>query len=154
MSGNVAVRHGVKIGLGLAVLAGLDMALYDAGVLPGIVQLLVFFVALGGFFTAGLLTGRDTGRVRAGDFAAVIASTVFGIVWEGSNFLLALVSPATYARDFGYHDVSSGDLVAVALVQSLVSLILWVAIGSGVGAVGALVGRNRSRARTVISAAR
>ena len=62
--------------------------------------------------------------------------------------MLALVSPATFARDFGYNDVSSSGLVAVAIGQSLVGLILWVAIGSGVGALGAVVGRKRAVTQT------
>jgi len=74
VGGNVAVKRGVTIGIGLAVLAGLVTGLYDAGVLPGIVQLLEFLVALGGFFAAGLLSGRDTRRIRAGVFAALIAT--------------------------------------------------------------------------------
>jgi hypothetical protein len=154
VNGNVTVKRGVTIGIGLAVLAGLVTGLYDAGVLPGIVQLFEFLVALGGFFAAGLLSARDTGRIRAGVFAALIASALFAIVFLGSNVVLAFVSPATFARDFGYHNMSSSALVVAAFVQSLLSLIAWAAIGAGVGALGALVGRKRSRARTVISAVR
>lgn len=142
MNGNGAIRSGLLVGLLLAVFAGLVTALYDLGVLPAVVQCVEFLIALGAFFVAGMLAARATGRIASGLIAGLIASIFAAVVILGANILMAIVSPQQFATAFGWHDLTSGQLVAAALGQSLVGLLLWTVFGLILGVLGGLLGRR------------
>jgi hypothetical protein len=65
-----------------------------------------------------------------------------------------LVAPDTFAKAFGYHDLSSGALVTAAIVQALGGLILWAIFGLVVGALGGLVGRRQAVTQPVPTSVR
>ncbi len=144
-------KRGLIIGAIVAVISILITTLYDLGSLPSVVQCPEFLAVLGGAFVAGLLAARDTGRVRSGTGAGAIASALPALVIVGANVVVALVAPATFARFFGYHGMSTSQLVIKAVTQSLIGLIVWTAMGTGVGALGGLVGRARAAQGGVVS---
>ena len=142
LNGNGAIRSGLLVGLFLAIFTGVITTLYDLGVLPGVVQCAEFLIALGAFFVAGMLAARATGRVVSGLVAGLIASVFAAIVILGANVIMALVSPQAFATAFGWHDLTSGQLVAAAVGQSLVGLLLWAVFGLILGVLGGLLGRR------------
>lgn len=139
-----ALRSGRLVGLLLAVFAGLLTALYDVGILPSAVQCVEFLVALAAFFIAGMLATRATGRIASGLLAGLIASLFAAVVILGANLVMALVSPQKFAAAFGWHTLTSGQLIAAAVGQSLVGLLLWAVFGLVLGVLGGLLGRRRT----------
>jgi hypothetical protein len=136
------LRSGLLVGLLLAVFTGLITALYDLGVLPGVVQCAEFLIALAAFFIAGMLAARATGRIVSGLLAGLIASVFAALVILGANILMAIVSPQQFATAFGWHDLTSSQLVTAAIGQSLVGLLLWGVCGLILGVLGGLLGRR------------
>ena len=141
--GGGSIRSGLTVGLVLAVFSGIITALYDFGILPGTIQCAEFLIALAAFFIAGLLAARATGRVMSGLIAGLIASVCAAVVILGANIIMALVSPKTFGNAFGYHDVTSGQLVSAAIIQSLLGLLLWAVFGLVLGVIGGVIGRRR-----------
>lgn len=137
------MRTGLMVGVALAVLALVLTALYDLGVVPGFVQAVEFVVALVGFGAAGFLASRQTGRAKSGVGAGLIAGICPGVVIQGISVVVAVVSPATFARWFGYHDVSTIQLLMAAIVQAVIGVVLWAVIGTLLGGLGGLIGRGR-----------
>lgn len=140
--GNGALRSGLLVGLILAVFAGLITALYDLGILPSAVQCAEFLVALAAFFVAGMLASRATGHVASGLLAGLIASVFAAVVILGANIVMALVSPEKFATAFGWHNLTSSQLVGAVIGQSLVGLLLWAVFGLLLGVLGGLLGRR------------
>jgi hypothetical protein len=139
---NGALRSRLLVGLILAVVAGLITALYDTGVLPGLVQCAEFLIALAAFFVAGMLAARATGHIVSGLLAGLIVSAFAAFVILGANVIMAIVSPHQFAAAFGWHGLTSGQLVAAAIGQSLVGLLLWGVCGLLLGVLGGLLGRR------------
>jgi len=136
------LRSGLFVGLLLAVFTGIITALYDLGVLPGVVQCAEFLVALAAFFIAGMLAARASGRIVSGLLAGLLTSVFAAIVILGANVLMAIVSPQQFATAFGWHDLTSSQLIGAAVGQSLVGLLLWGICGLILGVLGGLLGRR------------
>lgn len=142
--GKETFRAGLLVGVILAVFTGLVTALYDLGILPGAVQCAEFLIALAAFFIAGMLAARATGRIVSGLVAGLIASVFAAIVILGANIIMAIVAPAKFANAFGWHTLTSGQLVGAAVAQSLLGLLLWAVFGLILGILGGILGRGRA----------
>lgn len=139
-----SIRPSLIVGLALAVFTGLITALYDLGVLPGAFQCAEFLVALAAFFVGGYLAARATGKILSGLVAGLITSIFAAVVILGANIIMAVVDPAKFASAFGYHNVASGQLIAAAITQSILGLLLWAVFGIVLGVVGGVVGRRQA----------
>lgn len=97
------------------------------------------------YFLAGLLAARRARAVDPGIFAGLIAGGIAGL----GAFVIALIGAAMARR--GVHmsvigGIGAPRLVASTLAGVLVRMLTSAVVGTGVGALGALVGRPRGHA--------
>lgn len=106
------------------------------GILVGILLPLAVLCC---FFVAGLLAARRAGRVEPGIFAGLIAG---GIVGAGT-LVVAIASTAMVRHGVRIGGIGAPRLAVVVLATALGSLAASAVVGTGIGALGALVGRPR-----------
>ena len=99
------------------------------------------------YFVAGLLAARRAGRIEPGIFAGLIAGSIAGL----GTLVLALIGVALARR--GLHmrmgaidGIHSPRLGVATLASALARMVTSAIVGTGVGALGALVGRPRGNA--------
>ncbi|MGZ3680630.1 MAG: hypothetical protein ACXWQR_19180 [Ktedonobacterales bacterium] len=97
------------------------------------------------YFLAGLLAARRARAVEPGIFAGLIAGSIAGL----GAFVIALIGAAMARHGLrvgGIGGIGAPRLVASSLAGALVRMLTSAIVGTGVGALGALVGRPRGNA--------
>src|SRR5215831_7300140 len=149
-----AALWGVLIGVLLAVVIVLGLsALTTGAVLPGNAPLRRVLISSGVvlavvgalYFVAGVLAGRRAQVIEAGLFAGLIAGLIVGVTIFALS-LLTLASLRTPAAGEPLRQLIRQGLARAAFARAAVGLLLQMAIGSGLGALGGLVGRGRGGA--------
>lgn len=106
------------------------------------VGIVLSLAVVGCYFVAGLLAARRAGRVEPGIFAGLIAGGIAGL----GTVVVAIIG-AAMARHGVRMGVIGGigtpRLAVVVLAAALGRMVASAVVGTGVGALGALVGRPR-----------
>ena len=101
--------------------------------LSGPFYLLVF---IGGFLLIGFLAGKRLGKTSAGTLVGLWAGISAGIILAVLTFL-SFISASLEYSSYGL----SGFITLYASL-SIISVIFWMAIGTGLGALGGLIGQS------------
>jgi hypothetical protein len=106
-----------------------------------------FFLAMLALtFVAGVSTARKTGKVGLGVFAGLLAGVLGSLVGSLASLVahLTLLAPYAYASTDGgaNQGQAQGLLVSGATFWLIAGLLVYGALGAGMGAIGGLVGQN------------
>lgn len=114
------------------------------GVETGPLWLRALVVALAGvaFFLAGLFAARATRRVEAGIVAGLLAGAVSGALLALATLVSATAVGARLNERLG--DRLSHAVVGTGIARAVLILLVATAIGTGLGALGGLLGRGRA----------
>ena len=114
---------------------------------PGMTLLgiMLSLAALACYFVAGLLAARRAGRIEPGIFAGLIAGGIAGL----GTLVLAIIGTALARQGLrvgaaGGIGIGVRGLVVAGLASAVVGMLTSTVVGTGMGALGALVGRPRS----------
>src|SRR5215469_4947625 len=162
-SGNPALRWGLICGGATGLLAAISGIVQLAQLASGesalrlqaagfslLFTCVFFLVDLALFFVAGMMTARQTGTVGTGTMAGLIAGLGVGIV--GAVFAVISVvaaKPGTYTAGFPTGtgpQLSQSFIVTASILSSIIRVLLFAGLGAGLGALGALAGRDASPA--------
>jgi hypothetical protein len=140
------VIWGARFGVVVGLLGLVPAVLTFAGAsLDAINATTTAIVALGlvAFIVAGLLAARATGEISAGALAGLVAGALFAGLSGLGNLALALFDgPAYGALLFaGQPAVGAAQLVLLTVVRTLTVMLLYAALGAGLGGLGALAAR-------------
>lgn len=141
--GQIAVRTGLWFGLLGGVLTFLQLVLVVVGVVklqktPTVVNVAFFLAEAAVLFGAGVMAARASGQVRTGLLAGVIASVVASVLGILVSLLQALVAPQSMPADVMAQP-------GVELLMTGLGLLVNVALGAGLGALGGALSRMTSR---------
>ncbi|HLJ80467.1 MAG TPA: hypothetical protein VKT52_03200 [Ktedonobacterales bacterium] len=170
--GNPVWRYGLIFGGIIAVLDiissvisaanGSDTAAFSttsgqASLGNGIIGLgcLFFLVSLALYFVAGMLASGQTGRVGTGSLAGLVAGAVGGIVGLVAGIIAIVTIPTSAFQSIANQTQTSGGttltaqqvqsaVVVIGIVGAVIGLLIAIGLGSGIGALGGLVGRGRA----------
>lgn len=137
-----------------------------AGVILGVIQILLSLLSLGGtgtiiellvwligFFVIGLFAARHSGRVATGTLTGLVAGLVSGLLAALVGIIEIAANGAVLTQTIKQvqqqnSNLSPDQIHTAAVVGIIIGLILVVAIelglGAGIGALGGLVGRRQS----------
>jgi|SRR5690349_18818186 len=153
-----AIRSGIQYGL-IGGAVELVLLLLEAangtasapGVLhnaSGFISVVAVALSLYGILIyafAGRLAAKQTGTIRSGALAGLVAAIVAGVISLILTPLQVLLAPATLdfmsQMESGGGALTGGAFVAVQLLLTLIDL----GFGAGLGALGGLVGRRSYR---------
>lgn len=158
-SGSPVVRQGLIFG-GLIILlsiiqsvtqflvGGVDALTGSAGSrsVPGL-GVIVFLADLTLLFLAGMFTARLNGKVGSATLAGLLAGVLGGLA-AGIIIVIALAVgkiPPTPASS-NVH-ITRSVLILGGVIAAIFVVLLYAALGAGVGAIGGLIGKNTYQAR-------
>jgi hypothetical protein len=147
-------KWGASYGLILGLIQSI-LSLFSSGRLTTILDLLIWLV---GFFLIGLDAARQTGRVGTGAQVGLVAGLIggliagiFGIIRvavDGSQVTAAINQAVQNAAQNRGRSLSPDQIQTIATIGIVISLTVTVmvelALGAGIGALGGLVGRRRA----------
>lgn len=146
-------KWGASYGLILGLIQSI-LSLLSSGRLTTILDLLIWLV---GFFLIGLDAARQTGRVGTGAQVGLVAgliggliAVIFGIIQlavDGSQITAAINQAIQNAQNRG-RSLSPDQIQTIAtigiVIRLTVTVMVELALGAGIGALGGLVGRRRA----------
>ena len=146
-------KWGASYGLIVGLIQSI-VSLFSSGRLTTILDLLIWLV---GFFLIGLDTARQTGKVGTGAQVGLVAGLIggliagiFGIIQlavDGSQITAAINQAIQNAQNRG-RSLSPDQIQTIATIGIVISLsvtiLVELALGAGIGALGGLVGRRRA----------
>lgn len=144
------VLWGTRIGGALGAVGLVPAVLTFAGAALNTINALTtgtVGLALLAFLAAGAVTARATGEVNSGALAGLVAGVIFAAVSGLGNIALAIFDGSAYgALAFaGQPAVGAGQLVLLSIIRTLTVMLLYAGVGAGVGGLGALLARWRTR---------
>ena len=144
------VIWGVRFGAVVGLLGLVPAVLTFAGAsLDAINATTTAVVVLGlvAFFAAGLVAARATGEVSAGSLAGLVAGALFAGLSGLGNLALAIFDGPSYGALLfaGQPPVGEAQLVVLTILRTLTVMLLYAALGAGLGGLGALAARALPR---------
>lgn len=143
-AGRTALTYGASLGIGLGILQsvlifGPMSRLYlSFGFFLIPLSLLLWIV---GFMLAGVFAAKRFGKISTGTLAGLWAGLVGGII-TGIAMFASLMSSLSRDYDYGYH--YSGVMAAGYLTGIIFLILLMLGVGTGLGALGGLIGQSFS----------
>lgn len=146
-SGRTALIYGVPVGLGLGIIESAiliyvtsRLILNSLAFLSIPFSLVLWIVAL---LVIGALAGKRTGRVSTGTLAGLWTGMVGGAMTTVSWFMLFVIQ-----QSHNYYG-SSVVLVVTYLTALIVLFLAILGVGTGLGALGGLIGQSFARTTSV-----
>lgn len=126
---------GTALGLAQCILYGYgNSARYST--LSKFSGLFGLLLLIGGFLLIGTLAGKRTGKMKMGTLAGLWAGISGGIILA----ILTFISLISFSEE--YLSYSINGFVTLYLSLSILSVIAWMGIGTGLGALGGLIGQS------------
>lgn len=154
LSSKAALRSGATLGLALGIIHSVISILVtqitsysletgnNPGTLPIILYLLTPLIWIVGLLVAGAMGSRATGKVSTGLLAGLLAGT-FGGVLAGFGQVIA----TAIATNQTPSNSNSTTLLFIGFAAIFYVLLLAIAAGTGLGALGGLIGQSLSNVR-------
>lgn len=109
----------------------------------------VFLMMLALTFVAGLVSARGSGRIRSGALAGLLTGSLGGLIGGLAKVLIIamLVVPGVQIPDDVSMSLTQVQMlvVGIAVGTALIGLLLDIGFGTGMGALGGLIGANTYR---------
>lgn len=160
--GKPALRSGIVIGIALGIIHSVIVVFTQLTTPYGqygnygplstpstILYLIIPLVWLTGFLIVGFLGGKASGKVGTGTLAGLFGGLFGGILASVGQIVATAISINMQANQNGgsYLQNSPGLLLGIGLGIILPTLILTIGGGSGIGALGGLLGQSLSNVR-------
>ena len=146
-SGRTALIYGVPVGLGLGIIESAILIYVTSRLILNSLaflcipfSLVLWIVAL---LVIGALAGKRTGRVSTGTLAGLWTGMVGGAMTTVSWFMLFVIQ-----QSHNYYG-SSVVLVVTYLTALIVLFLAILGVGTGLGALGGLIGQSFARTTSV-----
>ncbi len=147
-SGRTALIYGVLVGLGLGIIESAIIVYVNSHLIVNslIVLSIPFSLILWimGLLVIGTLASKRTGRVSTGTLAGLWTGLVGGAMTTASWFMMLVIQQS--------HSYYYGSNIAEIVLDLTALIILFLAIlgiGTGLGALGGLIGQSFARATSV-----
>lgn len=124
----------------------------NIGSLSLLLTVLVFLFGIAAYLIAGWLAAKQTGKVSTGTIAGLWTGVFYGIIGAIATVVTIatnLSSRLTQVQDLANQiqlpvHYTPGLLLAGAFIDALLGLAFAIGIGSGIGALGGLIGRSQA----------
>ncbi len=150
--GNPALRQGLIVGIIFGVIGivlDLISQFVGGGTILGVIQ---FVVAIVLFVSVGILTSQQTGKARTGALAGLITGFIGSVLSAVVTILILLlfadkirqVDLAQVTSPLAQQLVTNQLIITLQIISFLVFIVLALAIGTVLGALGGLIGSRRA----------
>lgn len=145
--GRTALFYGASTGIGMGILQSVLVFVMLHGYSPLSILIIPFSLLLWIilFLLSGAFAGRRIGKIGAGTLAGLWTGLVGGIITAISVFVAVL--PSIYSPYYGYYPSGFSASAAFALTSLIILILAMLGVGTGLGALGGLIGQSFSSAR-------